>query len=286
MRLEIRRRVRDEREAPRVRLGKSIVREALQVLADLRRDCRPSTPRSRPCAPRSFVEHRHEPPLLPHVPHRPAQLVGLGAAVAAELHRDRHRLLLEDRNALRALENRLEIGMRVRHRLLPAPPRGVRMHELRLDRPRPNQRDLHDDVVQPIGLRVQDRRDLRAALDLERADRLAALRSDRTSSRRRSAACTSPAASPVRASITSNAHAHHRQRAESEEVELRHADHVEIVLVELDDRAAHRRLLDGQVVAERRGREHEPADVRRAQPRQSSNAADRREQRPAARRPR
>ena len=61
--------------------------------------------------------------------------------------------------------------------------------------------------------------------------------------------------------------AHHRQRAESEEVELRHADHVEIVLVELDDRPPHRRLLDRQVVAERLRREHEAADVRRAQPR-------------------
>ena len=65
--------------------------------------------------------------------------------------------------------------MRIRHRLLPEPALRVRMHERRLDRPRPDQRHLHDDVVQMIRLGVQDRIDLRAALDLKRADRLAAL---------------------------------------------------------------------------------------------------------------
>ena len=43
--------------------------------------------------------------------------------------------------------------------------------------------------------------------------------------------------------------AHQRQSAESEEVVLGNADVVEVVLVELDDRASHRRLLDGHVVA-------------------------------------
>ena len=43
--------------------------------------------------------------------------------------------------------------------------------------------------------------------------------------------------------------AEHRQSAEPEKVELRHVDEVEIVLVELEDRAAHRRLLDGHVIA-------------------------------------
>src|SRR5512141_2901153 len=64
--------------------------------------------------------------------------------------------------------------MRVRHRLEPATARGVRMNELRLDGSRPDQRDLNDDVVQPVRQRMQYRRDLRATLDLERSNSLAA----------------------------------------------------------------------------------------------------------------
>jgi hypothetical protein len=47
--------------------------------------------------------------------------------------------------------------------------------EARLDGTGPNERHLHDEIVQVLGPRVEDRRDLRAALDLERPDRLAAL---------------------------------------------------------------------------------------------------------------
>ena len=119
-------------------------------------------------------ERRFEPALLADVAHRAAQRVGLRAGVAAELHGDRHRLLLEDRNPLRAGENLLEVGMEKRHRLFAEPARGVRMNEVRLDRSGPDERDLHDDVVQMIGRGVQNRIDLRPALDLKRADRLAA----------------------------------------------------------------------------------------------------------------
>ena len=89
-----------------------------------------------------------------NVSHGAAQLVRLGCRVATELHGDRHRLLLEDRNPLRPLENRLQIRMQVRHGLEPAPPRRVRMDEIRLDGPGTNQRYLHDDVVQPLRLRM------------------------------------------------------------------------------------------------------------------------------------
>src|SRR5690348_8750418 len=64
--------------------------------------------------------------------------------------------------------------MLVKHLLVPATSPSVGADELGLDRAGANERDLHDDVVQPLWLRVQDRRDLRATLDLECADRLAA----------------------------------------------------------------------------------------------------------------
>ena len=68
-----------------------------------------------------------------------------------------------------------QLRMRIRHQLSAQPTLGVRVDERRLNRTRTNQRHLHDDVVQMIGLRVQNRIDLRATLDLKRADRLAAL---------------------------------------------------------------------------------------------------------------
>jgi hypothetical protein len=111
---------------------------------------------------------------LATVSHRAPQLVGLTGTEAAERHGDCHRLLLEDRHAIGATQNRLEHGMRIMHGLSAATSLGIWMDETRLDRTGPDQRDLHDDVVEPLRLRLQDRLDLRAALDLERADRVAA----------------------------------------------------------------------------------------------------------------
>src|SRR6478609_3365632 len=51
----------------------------------------------------------------------------------------------------------------------------VRVHGLPLDRPRPYERDLDGDVVEVLRPRAQDRLHLRAALDLEAADRVGPL---------------------------------------------------------------------------------------------------------------
>ena len=55
------------------------------------------------------------------------------------------------------------------------PPLDVRVHRLPLDRPGPHERDLHRDVVDRLGPRAQDDLHLRAALDLEAADRVGPL---------------------------------------------------------------------------------------------------------------
>src|SRR6476646_3543564 len=51
----------------------------------------------------------------------------------------------------------------------------VRVHGLPLDRPRPYKRNLDSDVVEVLRPRAQDRLHLRAAFDLEAADRVGAL---------------------------------------------------------------------------------------------------------------
>ena len=186
-----------------------------------------------------------------NVAHGAPQLVCLRRRVSTQLHGDRHRLFLEDRNSLGALENRFQVWMWVGYRLEPAPSRRVWMDEIRLDRARTNQCHLHHDVIQPIRLRMQHRSDLRPALDLERANRLTA--GDEIVGRlviRRQL---------VHLGTSAGAHldhvegaSHQRQRAESQEIELGNTDGIEIVLVELDDRATHRRVLDRQIVAEQR----------------------------------
>ena len=122
---QIRRRVRDQRKTPRVRFRKSIIRETLQIFAHLRRDLRRHARRDvfvRDHPLVQFRERAFEPLLLSDIPHRAAQFIRFTARVAAERHRDRHRLFLKNRNPLRALEDRLEQRMRVHRLFQPAPP--------------------------------------------------------------------------------------------------------------------------------------------------------------------
>ena len=50
----------------------------------------------------------------------------------------------------------------------------IGMHHVALDRPRPHDRDLDDEVVESARLQARQHRHLRAALDLEHADRIGA----------------------------------------------------------------------------------------------------------------
>ena len=52
-------------------------------------------------------------------------------------------------------------------------PAQIGMHHVALDRPRPHDRDLDDEIVERLRLQSRQHRHLRAALDLEHADRLA-----------------------------------------------------------------------------------------------------------------
>ena len=155
--------------------------------------------------------------------------------------------------------------MPVAHRLEPAAAHGVGIDEARLDRAGPDQRHLHHEVVQPLGPGLQDRRDLRPALDLEGADRLAAgdLLVGGGVVLRKAIHLGPLAGAPL---DHVERPAHQREPAQAEEVELGDADRVEVVLVELDDGAAHGGVLDREPVAQRRGREHEAADVGGAEP--------------------
>ena len=62
--------------------------------------------------------------------------------------------------------------MRIHDRLAPRAPIEIRMHHLSHDGPRPDDRHLHDDVVEAGGLEARQRGHLRARLDLKHADRV------------------------------------------------------------------------------------------------------------------
>ena len=87
------------------------------------------------------------------VAHRPAQLVGLAGRESRRGDRHLHALLLEERNAERALQDRLERRVRIGHLLLSCPAAQVGMHHLALDRAGPDERDLHDEIVEARGFR-------------------------------------------------------------------------------------------------------------------------------------
>ena len=94
---------------------------------------------------------------------------------AGRFDRHAHPLLLKERHAQRAFEHRLQLGMRIGHRLEPGAPAQERMDHLPLNRPGPNDRDLHDDVVKARRLHPRQHRLLRARFDLKDADRIGAL---------------------------------------------------------------------------------------------------------------
>ncbi len=114
--------------------------------------------------------------------HGAAQLVGFGGREAGGDDRDAHRLLLEQRHAHGLAEHLLQLvgravigGGRGKHHLLHAlPPPQIGMHHVALDRPRPHDRDLDDEIVEGLRLEARQHRHLRPALDLEHADRIRA----------------------------------------------------------------------------------------------------------------
>ena len=117
------------------------------------------------------------------------------------------------------------------------------MHRTALDRAGPDQRDLHDEVVETARPQARQRRHLRPALDLEHADGVGRA----TTSRR---PLLPAGSSRGRSSTPWLAHhvdreVQHRQHAQAEQVELHESGRRAVVLVPLQHRAAfHARPFD------------------------------------------
>ena len=155
----------------------------------------------------------------------------------------------------------------------PLPRVDVRMHGLPLDRPRPHERDLDGDVVEVRRLRPQEALHLRAALDLERADRVRALdvvvhglvvEGD----------AREVDHLVVRARDLLDAVLDRREHPEAEEVDLEEAGVGARVLVPLAELTpGHRRRLHGDELDQRPRRDDHPARVLRDVARETRDLA-------------
>ena len=188
--------------------------------------------------------------------HRAAQPFRLSDGEAGKRHRHLEHLVLEDDDAERRAEWLVEqrvVCVRDEVRVLAQllAPVDVRMDGLALDRPRTDERDLDGQVIQVLRPRAQEALHLRAALDLEGADRVGPL--DVLVGRRViEGDAREVDRLPVDARDLLDALLDRRQHPQAEQVDLEEAGVVARVLVPLAHLpAGHRRRLDGDELDQR-----------------------------------
>lgn len=125
-------RIRDEREANRMRLGEAIQRVGTDRSDDLLDGRLPHPTRGHRLAQLFF--HALHPLLRTVVAERAPQLLGLAAGESGHDHRDFQHLLLEKRDAEGALEHGAHALVVIRDGLATSAPREIRVHEMTLDR--------------------------------------------------------------------------------------------------------------------------------------------------------
>ena len=255
---QVRARVGEQREATRVALRKTIQRERGDGVDDLLGG-RAVDALARHARAQLRLDLGHE-ALAALEAERPSELLGLGRREAGGDHRHFQELLLEERHAERAPQDRLEARMRIGHGLAAAPAPDVGMDHVAHDRAGTDDRHLHDEVVEPLGPDARERRHLGAALDLEHADRVRLLQA------------------PIHGGVVGRqlrqidraarlAHERqrileHRHHAEPEEIDLDDAEPRAVVLVPLDDDPPrHGRGLEGHDVVEAARGDYHPARV-------------------------
>ena len=193
--------------------------------------------------------------------HRPAEAVRAGRREPGDLDGDLHDLLLVEDHAHRLGEDRLQARVEVGHRLQALLPAQVRVDGVALDRAGPDDRDLHDEVVQALRPRLRERLHLGPALDLEDPDRVGRLehREDLRDLLGDGVEVDAGGAvgfDELEGLVDGGEH------AQAEQVQLDQLERLDVALVELDDDPVlHRRPLERGDVDERRRRHEHPARV-------------------------
>ena len=177
--------------------------------------------------------------------HGTPQLIGLARGVAGSNDGQLHGLLLKERHPQRALEDFAQRLGRMDDRLQPLAAAQVRMHHVALDGTRPDDGHLNDQIVEAAGPQPRQHRHLGAGFDLEDAHGVG--RTDHVVGGviigRDGGRCQMTGAVPRQ---QRQRLAHAGQHAQRQAIHLQHAQHVQVVLVPLDDGSRrHGRILDG-----------------------------------------
>jgi hypothetical protein len=132
-----------------MRFRKAVFAEAQDLLVDLPRE-RFGVAARRHSVDQPLLELL-EAALAPPRRHRAAQRIGLARREPGRDDRELHHLLLENRNAERALEHAFDGLARIGDGLHSLPPAQVGMHHAALDRTRADDRDFDHEVVEACG---------------------------------------------------------------------------------------------------------------------------------------
>ncbi len=196
-------------------------------------------------------------------PHRPPEAVQFGRGEARDLDGDPHHLLLVEDHAHRIPEHGLQARMEVGHRFEALPAAQERVDGIALDRSRPDDRHLHDKVIELPGARLRKGLHLGPALDLEDPHGVGRLEHLEDLGHVLGQAVQVKA---DRAVVLDQLEGlvHRGEHPEAEQVELDELQRLDVALVELDDDAIdHRRPFDRGDVDEWRGGHEHPARMDR-----------------------
>ena len=253
--------VGDQRKRTGMAFRKTIVGKSLQLLED---------PLGKRQAVAAFLHAAHQAlavdlQVTVTAPgrHRTPQMVSLARGVAGGDDGQLHGLLLKERHAQRALEDLAQRLGWIVDRLQPLTTAQVRMHHVALDGAGPDNGHLNDQIVEAAGPQPRQHRHLGAGFDLKDAHGVG--RTDHVVGGviigRDGGRCQVTAAVPRQQRQRLS---HAGQHAQRQAIHLQHAQHVQVILVPLDDGSRrHGRILDGHQTGQRAVGDHKPAHVLR-----------------------
>ncbi len=207
------------------------------------------------------LAERPEPTLAAPGGHGPAQSVRLAGGEAGGHHRKLHDLLLEDGHAVGTFEHLAHRLAGVVHRLQPLATAQIGMDHVALDGTRPDDGDLHHQVVEGLRPHAGEHRHLRPGLHLEHPHRVRP--ADHVVDRRVALRDVAQAQGPaVVARDELEAAPDRGEHAQRQAVHLEQSQGLQVVLVPLDHGApGHGGVLRGHQLRQRPAGDHEPAHV-------------------------